>query len=48
MTERDRRLIEDYLPLDVINAIASREKLTEQAAVARRRFSAMLSTLEGN
>ena len=25
--ERDRRLIEDYLPLDAINAIASREKL---------------------
>ena len=25
--EGDRRLIEDYLPLDVINAIASREKL---------------------
>ncbi len=27
MTEHDRRLIEDYLPLDVINAITSREKL---------------------
>lgn len=27
MTEHDRRLIEDYLPLDVLNAIASKEKL---------------------
>ena len=27
MTTDDRRLIEDYLPLDVLNAIASREKL---------------------
>ncbi|MDE2906586.1 MAG: DUF1156 domain-containing protein [Acidobacteriota bacterium] len=27
MTVNDRRLIEDYLPLDVLNAIASREKL---------------------
>lgn len=27
MTADDRRLIEDYLPLDVLNAIASREKL---------------------
>ncbi len=27
MTVDDRRLIEDYLPLDVLNAIASREKL---------------------
>ena len=25
--ESDRRLIEDYLPLDALNAIASREKL---------------------
>ena len=27
MTIDDRRLIEDYLPLDVLNAIASKEKL---------------------
>ena len=27
MTTSDRRLIEDYLPLDVLNAIASKEKL---------------------
>ena len=27
MTTNDRRLIEDYLPLDALNAIASREKL---------------------
>ena len=27
MTRNDRRLIEDYLPLDVLNAIASKEKL---------------------
>ena len=27
MTTDDRRLIEDYLPLDVLNAISSREKL---------------------
>ena len=27
MTMSDRRLIEDYLPLDAINAVASREKL---------------------
>ena len=27
MSANDRRLIEDYLPLDVLNAIASREKL---------------------
>ncbi len=27
MTANDRRLIEDYLPLDALNAIASREKL---------------------
>ena len=27
MTANNRRLIEDYLPLDVLNAIASREKL---------------------
>ena len=26
MTANDRRLIEDYLPLDVLNAIASKEK----------------------
>lgn len=27
MTTDDPRLIEDYLPLDVLNAIASKEKL---------------------
>ena len=27
MTTDDRRLIEDYLPLDALNAIASKEKL---------------------
>ena len=27
MTIADRRLIEDYLPLDVLNAISSKEKL---------------------
>ena len=27
MTTNDRRLIEDYLPLDALNAIASNEKL---------------------
>ena len=27
MTIEDRRLIEDYLPLDALNAIASKEKL---------------------
>ena len=27
MTTKDQRLIEDYLPLGVLNAIASKEKL---------------------
>ena len=34
MTTDDRRLIEDYLPLDVLNAIASKEKLHPQRYVA--------------
>ena len=34
MTTDDRRLIEDYLPLDVLNAIASKEKLHPRRYVA--------------
>ena len=34
MEANDRRLIEDYLPLDVLNAIASREKKHPKHAVA--------------
>ena len=30
-SDNDRRLIEDYLPLDAINAIASKEKLHPRA-----------------